>query len=73
MGRGKQKAKQAKVARQLKYSSIDTDFAALQRELSVPHSAERDSGSADADDAEHRAPTMRGGMSVPGERARFAG
>jgi hypothetical protein len=34
MGRGRAKAKQTKVARELKYSTPDTDFAALQRELS---------------------------------------
>ncbi|WP_328612222.1 DUF3073 domain-containing protein [Amycolatopsis sp. NBC_00345] len=34
MGRGRAKAKQTKVARELKYSSYDTDFDALQRELS---------------------------------------
>jgi len=34
MGRGRAKAKQTKVARELKYSSHDTDFEALQRELS---------------------------------------
>ncbi|MCP2168638.1 DUF3073 domain-containing protein [Goodfellowiella coeruleoviolacea] len=34
MGRGRAKAKQAKVARELKYSSPATDFEALQRELS---------------------------------------
>jgi hypothetical protein len=33
MGRGRQKAKQQKVARQLKYYSPDTDYSALQREL----------------------------------------
>ena len=33
MGRGRQKAKQTKVARQLKYFSPDTDYDALQREL----------------------------------------
>jgi len=33
MGRGRAKAKQAKVARALKYHSPDTDLAALQREL----------------------------------------
>jgi hypothetical protein len=33
MGRGRQKAKQTKVARQLKYYSPDTDYNALQREL----------------------------------------
>ncbi|RJQ76520.1 DUF3073 domain-containing protein [Pseudonocardiaceae bacterium YIM PH 21723] len=35
MGRGRAKAKQTKVARELKYSSPTTDFTALQRELSV--------------------------------------
>jgi hypothetical protein len=33
MGRGRQKAKQTKVARQLKYFSPNTDYDALQREL----------------------------------------
>ena len=33
MGRGRAKAKQTKVARRLKYESLDTDFDALQREL----------------------------------------
>jgi hypothetical protein len=33
MGRGRAKAKQTKVARELKYRSFDTDFDALQREL----------------------------------------
>ena len=34
MGRGRAKAKQTKVARELKYSSPQTDFSQLQRELS---------------------------------------
>ncbi len=34
MGRGRAKAKQTKVARELKYSTHHTDFDALQRELS---------------------------------------
>jgi hypothetical protein len=38
MGRGRAKAKQQKVARELKYNSQSTDFTALQRELG--HSAE---------------------------------
>jgi len=33
MGRGRVKAKQTKVARDLKYRSVDTDFASLEREL----------------------------------------
>jgi len=33
MGRGRAKAKQTKVARDLKYQSIETDFGALAQEL----------------------------------------
>ncbi|WP_114560395.1 DUF3073 domain-containing protein [Desertihabitans aurantiacus] len=33
MGRGRAKAKQTKVARELKYRSVDTDFSSLEREL----------------------------------------
>jgi hypothetical protein len=33
MGRGRQKAKDAKIARQLKYTPIGTDLRALEREL----------------------------------------
>ena len=33
MGRGRAKAKQTKVARDLKYQTHDTDFGALAREL----------------------------------------
>lgn len=33
MGRGRQKAKQRKVARNLKYATPDTDYEALEREL----------------------------------------
>jgi Protein of unknown function (DUF3073) len=55
MGRGKQKAKHAKVARELKYQTVDTDFAALQRELSQVGSTSSpqllgDPAEADADD-----------------------
>ena len=41
MGRGRQKAKQTKVARQLKYYSPQTDLSALEREL-VSESSSRD-------------------------------
>lgn len=40
MGRGRAKAKQTKVARDLKYRTHDTDFGALAREL---HGGEEDS------------------------------
>jgi Protein of unknown function (DUF3073) len=33
MGRGRAKAKQTKVARELKYRSFDTDFDQLEKEL----------------------------------------
>jgi hypothetical protein len=36
MGRGRQKAKQTKVARKLKYFSPETDYRALERELTSP-------------------------------------
>ena len=39
MGRGRAKAKQTKVARDLKYRTHETDFAALAREL---HGSEDD-------------------------------
>ena len=44
MGRGRAKAKQTKVARDLKYQSIETDFGALAKEL---HGSERSSTQTD--------------------------
>jgi hypothetical protein len=38
MGRGRQKAKHTKVARELKYFSPVTNYDALERELGVPDS-----------------------------------
>ncbi|GAA1484350.1 MULTISPECIES: DUF3073 domain-containing protein [Brachybacterium] len=46
MGRGRQKAKHTKVARDLKYYSPPTDLSALQRELQ----SQRGESSADGDD-----------------------
>jgi hypothetical protein len=40
MGRGRAKAKQTKVARELKYSSPQTDFSQLQRELAGSDSSD---------------------------------
>ncbi len=37
MGRGRQKAKHTKVARELKYFSPNTDYNALERELTGSH------------------------------------
>ncbi|AUH68081.1 MULTISPECIES: DUF3073 domain-containing protein [Gordonia] len=45
MGRGRAKAKQTKVARQLKYSAPSTDFDSLQRELSGGRKESHDSWS----------------------------
>jgi hypothetical protein len=42
MGRGRAKAKQTKVARELKYSSPQTDFQRLQQELSGTSTNESD-------------------------------
>jgi hypothetical protein len=42
MGRGRAKAKQTKVARELKYHSPNTDLAALQRELSGSGKSDHD-------------------------------
>jgi hypothetical protein len=48
MGRGRAKAKQTKVARELKYSSPQTDLTQLQRELS--HAPDNPIGSSAPDD-----------------------
>jgi hypothetical protein len=51
MGRGRAKAKQTKVARELKYSTRNTDFDALQRELSgKPDEAHEEDQNDDYDD-----------------------
>ena len=47
MGRGRAKAKQTKVARDLKYRTHETDFGALAREL---HGDDRDEGEEPAPD-----------------------
>lgn len=45
MGRGRAKAKQTKVARDLKYNTPETDFERLQRELSNSGGADDFNGS----------------------------
>jgi hypothetical protein len=50
MGRGRAKAKQTKVARQLKYASGDLDIDALSAELGTPGSGHGEGGS-ELDDA----------------------
>jgi DUF3073 family protein len=49
MGRGRAKAKQVKVARQLKYNSGGTDLDRLRTELGVGRTEPGDGESADAD------------------------
>ncbi len=51
MGRGRAKAKQTKVARQLKYGGPATDLERLQAEL-VGASPDDDNGDSDVDDVE---------------------
>ena len=57
MGRGRAKAKQAKVARDLKYRTHDTDLGALAREL---HGGSDDDDTTEPDDigdwADYRPP-----------------
>ncbi|MFY9262386.1 MAG: DUF3073 domain-containing protein [Actinomycetaceae bacterium] len=50
MGRGRQRAKQRKVARDLKYFSPETDYAALERELAAQSASADDSDDDDVDD-----------------------
>jgi hypothetical protein len=51
MGRGRAKAKQQKVARELKYNSHFTDLDALQRELASP-TASADAPHIEGDDSD---------------------
>jgi hypothetical protein len=60
MGRGRQKAKHTKVARELKYFSPDTNYGALERELSGDPRLQEDLAkwpeyeAPDADDVENQ-------------------
>jgi Protein of unknown function (DUF3073) len=55
MGRGRAKAKQTKVARDLKYRTHDADFGALARELhgDSENDSETESDSADDSPGDH--------------------
>ena len=64
MGRGRAKAKQTKVARELKYSSPQTDFGQLQRELS--HAPDDPVGN----DRNHAHAATTSGPRSPAQRAR---
>ncbi|HET7429962.1 MAG TPA: DUF3073 domain-containing protein [Nocardioides sp.] len=50
MGRGRAKAKQTKVARDLKYRTHETDFGALARELHGDSESDTDESSDDSSD-----------------------
>ena len=50
MGRGRAKAKQTKVARDLKYRTHETDFGALARELHGDKDQDQPDETADQDD-----------------------
>lgn len=52
MGRGRAKAKQTRVARDLKYRSFDTDFSSLERELRGDSYHEPEVEAEEADDAD---------------------
>ena len=52
MGRGRAKAKQTRVARELKYSSPNTDLTSLQRELAGSPSSYPAPGKADDDEVD---------------------
>jgi hypothetical protein len=67
MGRGRAKAKQTKVARQLKYSSPTMDLDALQREIG---SAAPRNGEADDDYADPYAPEAEDDDETPQRRYR---
>ena len=50
MGRGRQKAKHTKVARQLKYFSPETDLSDLERELGIAPKNDRYENEAEQED-----------------------
>ncbi len=58
MGRGRQKAKQTKVARQLKYFSPETNYKALEQELRGEVTTESRVGDSYSDEYEDHDPYM---------------
>ena len=64
MGRGRAKAKQTRVARDLKYSSPNTDLERLQRELSMGSQQSDSTSAARATDDE---PDVWAGQTDPDE------
>jgi hypothetical protein len=66
MGRGRAKAKQTKVARELKYSTHETDLQRLQRELAGSSDSKGDANSGDTLDDDHE--DHEGDRWAPSER-----
>ena len=56
MGRGRQKAKQRKVARDLKYFTPETDYQALERELKAANRSDDDADDFEEDDDYYEVP-----------------
>ena len=71
MGRGRQKAKQTKMARKLKYMTTDTDYNELEKELSSRESdaaGTADDGISDAEPNHDAQETGAGGASIAPSR-----
>ena len=64
MGRGRAKAKQTKVARDLKYRTVDTDFVSLERELRNSESSAASGGFYDEPDYSGPAEAYNGSEDV---------
>jgi hypothetical protein len=70
MGRGRQKAKQTKVARQLKYFSPETDYQALQRELSTGNGINTHTEASESDEEDDLTEDQLNDAGYPGHRPR---
>lgn len=60
MGRGRQKAKNTKIARELKYDTYSVNYAALERELAQPSNGDEyeDKWADEYDDDEDETPAV---------------
>jgi DUF3073 family protein len=68
MGRGRAKAKQTKVARELKYSSGGTDLDALRKELAGAASVPADTAPSWTDDDDEADDDLDGSYGASGSR-----
>jgi hypothetical protein len=68
MGRGRAKAKQTKVARELKYSSGGTDLDALRKELAGAASVPADNAPSWTDDDDEADDDLDGSYGASGSR-----